>query len=35
MTDKEKIINEAWERKEEINQNSDELIINSVNKIID
>ena len=35
MTDLEKIINEAWENKEDINQNSDESIKSFINKIIE
>ena len=34
MENLEKIINDAWENKEQINQNSDESILNSINKII-
>ena len=35
MKDIEKIINDAWENKDQINQNSEKLIIDSINKIID
>ncbi len=35
MNELEKIINDAWENKEDINQNSDQLIINSINQIIE
>ena len=35
MENLEKIINDAWENKEQINQNSDESILNSINKIIE
>tara|TARA_B100000686_G_scaffold337984_1_gene409873 strand:+ start:106 stop:936 length:831 start_codon:yes stop_codon:yes gene_type:complete len=35
MKDIEKIINDAWEKKDQINQNSEKLIIDSINKIID
>ena len=35
MTDLEKIINEAWENKEDINQNSDASILNVVDQIIE
>ncbi len=34
MKELENIINDAWENKEGINQDSDELIINSINQII-
>ena len=33
MENLEKIINDAWENKEQINQNSDESILNSINII--
>ncbi len=35
MSDIEKIINDAWEIKDQINKNSDKSIISSINKIID
>ena len=35
MENLKKIINDAWENKEQINQNSDESILNSINKIIE
>ena len=35
MNELEKIINDAWENKEDINQNSDQSIINSINQIIE
>ena len=35
MSDIEKIINDAWEKKDQINKNSEKLIIDSINKIID
>ena len=35
MTEIEKIINEAWEDKDNITQNSDNSIINSINQIIE
>ena len=35
MSDLEKIINDAWENKDQISQNSEESIINSVNQIIE
>ena len=35
MKNLEKIINEAWENKDNISQNSDEIIINSINQIIE
>ena len=35
MTDIEKIIIDAWENKKNITKNSDESIINSINKIIE
>ena len=35
MENLEKIINDAWENKEQINQNSDESILNSINQIIE
>jgi len=35
MNEIEKIINKAWENKDQINQNSDESIINSINQIIE
>ena len=34
MENIEKIINDAWENKEKINSESDELIINAINQII-
>ena len=35
MSDIEKIINDAWENKNQVSQNSDKSIINSINQIID
>ena len=35
MTDLEKIINEAWEKKDQVNKNSDKSLIDSINKIIE
>ena len=35
MSNAEKIINDAWEYKDQINQNSEELIINAINQIIE
>ena len=35
MSDIEKIINEAWEIKDQINKNSDKSIINAINQIIE
>ena len=35
MSELEKIINDAWENKENINQDSDTSIINAVNQIIE
>ena len=35
MKELEKIINDAWEKKEQISQNSDELILKSINQIIE
>ena len=35
MNDIEKIINEAWEKKDHINKNSDKSLIDSINKIIE
>ena len=35
MENIEKIINDAWENKEKINSESDELIINAINQIIE
>ena len=35
MENLKKIVNDAWENKEQINQNSDESILNSINKIIE
>ena len=35
MNELEKIINNAWDNKENINQNSDVLIINAINQIIE
>ena len=34
MSDIEKIINEAWEIKDQINKNSDKSIIDTINQII-
>ena len=34
MSDIEKIINEAWKNKDQINQNSDKAVIDSINQII-
>ena len=34
MKELEKIINDAWKNKEDINQNSDPSIINAVNQIL-
>tara|TARA_B100000315_G_C14451309_1_gene529254 strand:+ start:153 stop:983 length:831 start_codon:yes stop_codon:yes gene_type:complete len=34
MSDFEKIINEAWNKKEQVNQNSDKELINTINQII-
>ena len=35
MNDLEKIINDAWKKKEQVNQNSDEKLINTINQIIE
>ena len=35
MIDLEKIINEAWEKKDQVNKNSDKSLIDSINKIIE
>ena len=35
MNELERIINDAWENKEQINQNSEESIINAINQIIE
>ncbi len=35
MNDLEKIINEAWEKKSQVNRNSDKSLIDSINKIIE
>ena len=35
MKELEKIINDAWENKENINQNSDDSILNAINQIIE
>ena len=35
MSNIEKIINDAWENKDQVSQNSDKSIINSINQIID
>jgi len=35
MNDLEKIINEAWEKKGQVNKNSDKSLIDSINKIIE
>ena len=35
MNELEKIINDAWENKDQINQNSEESIINAINHIIE
>ena len=35
MSDIEKIINEAWEIKDQINKNSDKSIIDTINQIIE
>ena len=35
MNNIEKIINDAWEKKDQVNQNSDKLIIDSINQIIE
>ena len=35
MSDIEKIINEAWKIKDQINKNSDKSIINAINQIIE
>ena len=35
MSDIEKIINEAWEIKDQINKNSDKSILDTINQIIE
>ena len=35
MNNIEKIINDAWEKKDQINQNSDKSIIDTINQIIE
>ena len=35
MSELEKIINDAWENKDQINQNSEESIINAINHNIE
>ena len=35
MSDLEKIINEAWSKKEQVNQNSDKELITTINQIIE
>ena len=35
MSDIEKIINDAWENKDQVNQNSDKNLKDTINKIID
>ena len=35
MNELERIINDAWENKDQINQNSEESIINAINQIIE
>jgi len=35
MSDIEKIINDAWEKKDHINQNSEKIIIDSINQVIE
>ena len=35
MNELERIINDAWENKDQINQNSEESIINAINHIIE
>ena len=35
MSDIEKIINDAWENKDQVNQNSDKSLKDTINKIID
>ena len=35
MNNLEKIINDAWENKDQIGQNSEELIINAINQVIE
>ena len=35
MSDIEKIINDAWENKDQVNQNSDKSLKDAVNQIID
>ena len=34
MSDIEKIINEAWENKDQVNQNSDQSLKDAINKVI-
>ena len=34
MSDIEKIINEAWENKDQVNQNSNQLLKDTINKVI-
>ena len=35
MSNIEKIINDAWEKKEQVNQNSDKNLKDTINQIID
>ena len=35
MSDIEKIINDAWENKDQVNQNSDKSLKDTINQIID
>ena len=35
MNNLEKIINEAWEKKDQVNKNSDKSLTESINKIIE
>ena len=35
MNNLEKIINEAWEKKDQVNKNSDKSLTDSINKIIE
>ena len=35
MSDIEKIINEAWENRDNVNQNSDQSLKDTINKMID
>ena len=35
MNDLEKIINQAWEKKDQVNKSSDKSIVDSINKIIE